>query len=163
MKELINLINNKSQLIMIGGRPAVGKTTLSLQIIVELAKYSKCLIYSLEMSADQTGKKIINICAEQNIDYATIKNNIVIDDCYNLTIEKLKEDCITNNYKYVLIDYLQLMAKLEFLESIVRELKEVSKELNITIIFNSIELKNYRLESNKLIDRIISVQHKDNK
>lgn len=174
MKELINVINNKSQLIMIGGRPAVGKTTLSLQFIIELAKYDKCLIYSLEMGAQQIESKVMSICKEQNYDYSTIKNNIVIDDGYNLTSEKLKEDCLKNNYKYVLIDYLQLVDKIDLLNELIKGLKAISQELDLTIILNSmvhrdciyrpnkeILLKDFRIENIDLIDKVLVINESD--
>ena len=181
MKKLIALVKNKTQLFMIGGRPAVGKTTLSLQIIVELAKYSKCLVYSLEMGAKQIESKVISICKEQNIGYNTIKNNIVIDDCYNLTIQKLKEDCLKNKYDYVIIDYLQLLFannklkdRNKELSNIVKDLKQICEKLNLSIIVNSmahrdcksrlnneILLKDFRIDSINLFDNIIIINESD--
>lgn len=181
MKKLIDLVKNKTQLFMIGGRPAVGKTTLSLQIIVELAKYSKCLVYSLEMGAKQIESKVISICKEQNIGYNTIKNNIVIDDCYNLTIQKLKEDCLKNKYDYVIIDYLQLLSannklkdRNKELSNIVKDLKQTFEELGLSIIINSmahrdciyrpnkeILLKDFRIENIDLIDKVLIINESE--
>lgn len=51
------------------------------------------------MSKTQIERKIMRICAEQNLDYTSIQKNIVIEDSYRITIEKIKEDCRKNEFK----------------------------------------------------------------
>lgn len=147
MKKLLNYVKD-DQLVIIGGRPGAGKTTLSLQLMVKLAKYNKCLIYSIEMPAKIMESKIISICKEQNINYNAIKNNIVIDDNWELTIEKVKKDCLTNNYKYVFIDYAQLI-KNHTINEYIKTLKEISNQLNISIIANSMTSRLVEYRENK--------------
>ncbi len=75
---------NKSDLIVLAGRPAMGKTALATNIGFNAAKCSKLdkneaiLIFSLEMSAEQLGQRIL---AEQStIDSHRLRNGDIDDD-----------------------------------------------------------------------------------
>ena len=75
---------NKSDLIVLAGRPAMGKTALATNIGFNAAKSSKSdkneaiLIFSLEMSAEQLAQRIL---AEQStIDSHKLRNGDIDDD-----------------------------------------------------------------------------------
>ncbi len=75
---------NKSDLIVLAGRPAMGKTALATNIGFNAAKSSKLekneaiLIFSLEMSAEQLAQRIL---AEQStIDSHRLRNGDINDD-----------------------------------------------------------------------------------
>ena len=128
-----------SDLIILAGRPSMGKTALATNIAFNSAKYfaqeedkGSVVMFSLEMSAEQIGLRIL---AEQskipsdklrkgelnekdslNLQntYQEINNlNFFFDDSPNLTVSELRSKLrrYKNNYniKLVLIDYLRLL------------------------------------------------------
>ncbi len=125
----------KSDLIIIAGRPSMGKTALSLNIATNLIKNSKLpiLFFSLEMSKKQIMYRLLSM--ETNIPQMRLKNGqlykndwiklnkmirilakfpFFIDDTANLTTEDLRIKIKTilfeqNEIGLVIIDYIQLM------------------------------------------------------
>jgi replicative DNA helicase len=158
-KDLDSLIQGfqKSDLIVVAGRPSMGKTAFSLNLgknIVE--KYNvPLLIFSLEMSRQQIIYRFIstdsNINANKlksgNIDPSEWKNlsnsmkkiselPIFIDDNPNLTLidirVKLRKIFTKkNNTGLVIIDYLQLMKMGSKLENRVQEISYITRNLKI--------------------------------
>ena len=158
-KDLDSLIQGfqKSDLIVVAGRPSMGKTAFSLSLgknIVE--KYNvPLLIFSLEMSRQQIIYRFIstdsNINANKlksgNIDPSEWKNlsismkkiselPIFIDDNPNLTLidirVKLRKIFTKkNNTGLVIIDYLQLMKMSSKLENRVQEISYITRNLKI--------------------------------
>ena len=158
-KDLDSIIQGfqKSDLIIVAGRPSMGKTAFSLNLgknIVE--KYNvPLLIFSLEMSRQQIIYRFIstdsNINANRlksakmtaiewrNLDVSMKKISelpIYIDDNPNLTLtdirlrlKKIFTKKITNGL--VIIDYLQLMKLSSKLENRVQEISYITRNLKI--------------------------------
>ena len=125
----------KSDLIIIAGRPSMGKTALGLNIALNIIQTSKLpiLFFSLEMSKEQIMYRLLSI--ETNINQARLKsgklyqddwvklNKIIkimskipffIDDTPNLSIQDIQTKIKTILFEQgqidlVIIDYLQLM------------------------------------------------------
>ena len=130
-----------SDLIILAGRPSMGKTALATNIAFNAAKYfsqeenkGSVVMFSLEMSAEQIGLRIL---AEQSKissdklrkgeinekDSSKLQNtyqeinslNFFFDDSPNLTVSELRSKLRryknTFNIKLVLIDYLQLIKR----------------------------------------------------
>lgn len=125
----------RSDLIIIAGRPSMGKTALGLNIALNIIKKSKLpvLFFSLEMSKEQIMYRLLAI--EANINQARLKsgklyqndwvklNKIMkimsklpffIDDTPDLSIQDIRSKIKTllfeqNQIGLIIIDYLQLM------------------------------------------------------
>ena len=154
----------KSDLIIIAGRPSTGKTALSLNIILNVIKNSKLpvLFFSLEMSKKQIMYRLLSI--ETNIDQTRLKNGklyqndwvklnkiikilsklpIFIDDNPNLSFQDIRSKIraiILEQTKVglVIIDYLQLMQSFKVKNgNRVQELSQITRYLkNIAREFN---------------------------
>lgn len=126
---------NNSNLIVIGSRPAMGKTALALNIATHVATKENIpvAIFSLDMSREQCTKRILSSQAlVENNKLNTGKLNeeewekviktseqlsnaeIYIDDTVGISINKIREKCIKlkqeKNIGLILIDSLQLIS-----------------------------------------------------
>jgi replicative DNA helicase len=147
----------KSDLIIIAGRPGMGKTTFALQLALNAAKYNHNVAYfSLEMSTTQNIKKIISNQTEieltrLNIGKITLQEqkqlahncnnkqlNIYIDDTAALTTTELRTKAYKlkqkHNIELIIVDYLQLMtipnmSKYENREAEIRKISQSLKQL----------------------------------
>jgi replicative DNA helicase len=125
----------KSDLIIIAGRPSMGKTALGLNIALNILKESRqpILFFSLEMSKEQIMYRLLSI--EANINQTRLKNGklykddwlklnqiikmmskipFFIDDMPNLSIQEMQLKIKTILFEQgqiglIIIDYLQLM------------------------------------------------------
>lgn len=123
----------KSDLIIVGARPAMGKSAFMVSLAIEMAKEGKKgAIFSPEMSAMQIGMRIMSYIS--NIDSSRIrtgklsadewkligtclnqasKYGIHIDDSSTLSVEELRQKAIklksTVGLEYLMVDYLQIM------------------------------------------------------
>ena len=148
-----------SDLIILAGRPSMGKTALATNIAFNAAKYfsqeedkGSVVMFSLEMSAEQIGLRILaeqskipsdklrkgELNERDSIDlqntYQEINNlNFFFDDSPNLTVSELRSKLrrYKNNYniKLVLIDYLQLIKPETNRDNRVNELSEITRNL----------------------------------
>ena len=160
-EDLDNMLGGlqNSDLIILAGRPSMGKTALATNIAFNAAKYfsteeekGSVIMFSLEMSAEQIGLRIL---AEQSRipsdklrkgelnekdslelqnSYKEINNlNFYFDDSPNLTVSELRSKLrrYKNNYniKLVLIDYLQLIKPEGNRDNRVNELSEITRNL----------------------------------
>ena len=146
----------KSDLIIIAGRPSMGKTALSLNIVSNIMKHSKLpiLFFSLEMSKEQIMYRFLAM--ETNINQMRLKSGRVyqnewvklhkmikilsklpffIDDTFNLSPHNIKLKLKTimfeqNQIGLIVIDYLQLMqdSKLKT-ENRAQELSKITRSL----------------------------------
>lgn len=126
---LNQILEPKKQLIIIGSRPALGKTALTLQIADEATGQNMSVaIFSLENSKETILNKLTN------------KNNIYIDATPNVSINYIEEQTQKlvkdHNVKVVIIDYIQLI-KDYFTMDISSKLKELTEQLQITVIVTS--------------------------
>ena len=148
-----------SDLIILAGRPSMGKTALATNIAFNAAKYflkeedkGSVVMFSLEMSAEQIGLRIL---AEQSripsdklrkgelnekdsvklsSTYQEINNlNFFFDDSPNLTVSELRSKLrrYKNSFdiKLVVIDYLQLIKPESNRDNRVNELSEITRNL----------------------------------
>ncbi len=160
-EDLDNMLGGlqNSDLIILAGRPSMGKTALATNIAFNAAKYfsneeekASAVMFSLEMSAEQIGLRIL---AEQakipsdklrkgdlnekdslelsNAYHEIHKLNFFFDDSPNLTVSELRSKLrrYKNNYniKLVLIDYLQLIKPEGSRDNRVSELSEITRNL----------------------------------
>lgn len=155
----------KSSLITIGARPAMGKTAFMTNLMLNLLKQKKkCLYFSLEMCETQLVKRLIGQIGEIDSmlmsspgQIATQKKEIekftealnkitkydltIVDDAMN--IKDIKEKIEDEKADFVFIDYLQLIqssgkkSRNEAIDDIMRELKNIAKENNCMIFLTS--------------------------
>lgn len=125
----------KSDLIILAGRPGTGKTAFSLNILVSIIRETKLpiLFFSLEMSKEQLLYRLLSM--ETNINQVRLKNGklsqldwtkltkvikilsklpLFIDDSVDLSIHNVRSKIKTIIFEQkqiglVVIDYLQLM------------------------------------------------------
>lgn len=148
----------KSDLIIIAGRPSMGKTALCLNIAVNVIKSSKLpvLFFSLEMSKEQLIYRLLT--TESNINSMKLKSGnlykedwlklnttikdlssfpLFIDDTANLTIQEIQSKVNKiifeqNQIGLIIIDYLQLMQNIKFkTENRAQELSQITRFLKI--------------------------------
>lgn len=148
----------KSDLIIIAGRPSMGKTALCLNIAVNVIKSSKLpvLFFSLEMSKEQLIYRLLT--TESNISSMKLKSGnlykedwlklnstikelssfpLFIDDTANLTIQEIQSKVNKilfeqNQIGLIIIDYLQLMQNIKFkTENRAQELSQITRFLKI--------------------------------
>ena len=148
----------KSDLIILAGRPSMGKTALSLNILINVIQQSKLpvLFFSLEMSKEQIMYRLLAM--ETNINQTRLRNGklsqndwikinkmvpilskipLFIDDTTDLSIQNIRSKIKTvlfeqNQIGLVIIDYLQLMqnSKLKT-ENRAQELSQITRSLKI--------------------------------
>ena len=152
-----------SDLIVVGGRPSMGKTSFIISIMLNLlAQNKKCLFFSLEMSVHSIVKRFISQIAK--VPCWSIRNsdniktyeskiidgldkisefNIEISDEQNKSIEEVKKEIEQEKPDFVFIDYLQLFrhnnkkSRTDEITEIITELKETAKENNCIIFITS--------------------------
>jgi replicative DNA helicase len=153
----------KGDLIIIAGRPAMGKTSLALSIAYRMSKGGKKgLFFSLEMKKESIYTKLFAIdgkIATKNLFRGTLSaheeqqlyvssKNIreieleVIDESFSLS--KIISDCYSQKQMvgldYVIVDYLQLMEvqgkgnREQEVSHISRQLKMLAMKLDIPVI-----------------------------
>lgn len=154
----------KSDLIIVAGRPSMGKTAFSLTMGLNIIKTSKLpiLFFSLEMSKEQIMYRLLAM--ETNINQMRLRsgklyrndwiklNKVIkiisklpffIDDTSDLSIQDIRSKIKTIIFEQtqiglIVIDYLQLMQNSKFkLENRVQELSQITRSLkNIAREFN---------------------------
>ena len=153
----------KSDLVLVGARPGMGKTSFCLNIGTNVAAQTgkTVCMFSLEMSAEQLVNRIISSEAMvdsyamrtgdlkdedwENIAVATsklAKCDILIDDTAGITATGMKAKLRrVKNLGLVVIDYLQLMQgdsrndnRVQEVAEISRAMKLMAKELNVPVI-----------------------------
>ena len=148
-----------SDLVILAGRPSMGKTALATNIAFNAAKFysseeekGSVVMFSLEMSAEQIGLRILaeqskipsdklrkgelteNDSIALSETYKEIHNlKFFFDDSPNLTVSELRSKLrrYKNNFniKLVLIDYLQLIKPEGNKDNRVNELSEITRNL----------------------------------
>jgi replicative DNA helicase len=155
---------NRSDLTIIAGRPAMGKSAIAGNIVenVSVKNGKQSLIFSCEMSTEQWAKRILYSLARVDGARARIGNftqgdwprlthgaeqlrasGVWIDDTPGINISELRARARTLHRKagleLVVVDYLQLLtgngdSRQQEIGSISRGLKGLAKELNIPVI-----------------------------
>lgn len=144
---------NKSDLILLAARPAMGKTSFALNIATNVANRSDkaVVIFSLEMSKEQLVSRVLS--SEASISNSAFRTGdltgqewanlvavaehlsqkeIYIDDSSGITVPEMKARLRRiKNLGLVVIDYLQLMTSGRRIESRVAEVSEITRSLKI--------------------------------
>ncbi len=166
ISDLDNLIGGlkNSELIVLGARPSMGKSSLALKIARNVSDHLPVFFISLEMSHKMISGKLLSL--ESGLSYFEIttnriksesqqlftqaiynimKLNLIIDDSPALDIidiiSKSRKLKIINNIGLIIIDYLQLIGTKLKIDNREREialisgkLKSLAKELNLPIL-----------------------------
>ncbi|MEF9852851.1 MAG: replicative DNA helicase [Hydrogenoanaerobacterium sp.] len=143
---------NKSDLILLAARPAMGKTAFALNIAANVAKKGKTVaVFSLEMSKEQLVQRVLssearvqsNLLRTGNLatdDWTRLaeaaeilsKLPLYIDDSTGITIAEMKARLRRmKDLGLVIIDYLQLMSSGRRTENRVQEVSEMTRSLKI--------------------------------
>jgi len=146
----------KSDLIIIAGRPSMGKTAFGLNIASNIIKNLKLpvLFFSLEMSKEQIMYRVLAM--ETNINQMKLKSGrlsqddwiklnkmikifsklpFFIDDTFNLSIQDIRSKIKTiifeqNEIGLIIIDYIQLMQNSKSkTENRVQEISQITRSL----------------------------------
>lgn len=152
-----------SDLLLVGARPGMGKTSFCLNIGTNVAKATgkNVCIFSLEMSAEQLVTRILSseaLVSSNALRTGKLNNdewqriaeaasqlvgcNILIDDTTGQTATAMKAKLRrVKNLGMVIIDYLQLMQsdrkidnKVNEVADISRAMKIMAKELNVPVV-----------------------------
>lgn len=143
-----------TDLIIIAGRPGMGKTSFALSILKNAALIARepCAFFSLEMSKEQIGLRLL--CAEAKIELHKLRTGfldkqdfmkisfaisklssaqIYIDDTPAITVMELRSKArrlkAEKNIGLLIIDYLQLMRAGEKKDTREQEISEISRSL----------------------------------
>ena len=153
----------KGDLIIVGARPGMGKTSLAMNIAVNTALRSDkaVCIFSLEMTTEQLATRLLS--SEALVDSFKLRSgnvndedwdklghasaklagcNILINDTPAMTVSGMKSQLRrVKNLGLVVIDYLGLMQseeridnKAQMIESITNNLKRMAKEFGVPVI-----------------------------
>ncbi len=154
---------NKSDLLLIAARPAMGKSAIALSLASNVALKSRktVVFFSLEMSNEQLVSRMLS--AESSISSQNLKTGelsqkewinlghaaqrltkapIYFDDTAGITVSQIKAKLRrVKDLGLVIIDYLQLLSsgkrnenRVQEVSEITRSLKIMAKELNVPVI-----------------------------
>lgn len=152
-----------SDLVLVGARPGMGKTSFTMNIATAAASRLKktVCVFSLEMSAEQLANRMLSSEAQvdsyklrsgqledsdwEAVAYASSRlseMDILIDDTPGISVTAMKSKLRrVKNLGLVVIDYLQLMQgdrrndnRVQEVGDISRGLKLLAKELNVPVI-----------------------------
>lgn len=152
----------KSELVIIGGRPAMGKSTLGLNMACNMAKSGKKVVFfSLEMAKKELHQRMVkaetgieniykinqeqfSVCADAS---RYIENHLplTIIDTADITVEgihgiakRIKEqdglDCIYIDHLSILKSKKSYKSRYEEITDISRQLKVIAKDLDIPVV-----------------------------
>jgi len=144
----------RSDLVIIAGRPSMGKTAFALNIARNVAVNDNVpvAIFSLEMSRAQLATRML--CAEARIDASKLRSGylkksdfpkltkaadvlsrapIFIDDSPSMHVREMRGKArqmkLEHQIELVIVDYLQLMQGTGKVENRVQEISEISRSL----------------------------------
>ncbi len=143
----------RGDLVLVGARPGMGKTSFAMNIATNVAKQTKktVCIFSLEMSGEQLVNRMLSseaLVDSYSLRSGELKNedwprladaasaltgcDILIDDTTGVTVTDMKAKLRrVKNLGLVVIDYLQLMQSGRNIDNRVQEVSEISRNLKI--------------------------------
>ncbi|MDO4833415.1 MAG: replicative DNA helicase [Bacillota bacterium] len=146
----------KSDLIILAARPAMGKTAFALSLALNAATKGEAsvLVFSLEMAKEQLSQRLLSM--ESKVEMQKLKTgklerrdwddvnmalealsgaNIYIDDTPGVSIVEMKSKCrrlkAESGLDLVIIDYLQLMSAEGRAESRTQEVSMITRNLKL--------------------------------
>lgn len=148
----------KEQLIILAGRPGMGKTSLAISFLLTASKFQfKSAFFSLEMTAARLTDKVI--CSLADINHSDFKQGRLLDsqkkkaeeclimvenwsvtfnDSMLTSIEQIHANCRTIKDRHgldiVFIDYLQLMRTIEKTGSREQEISTISRKAKMMAV-----------------------------
>lgn len=154
---------NRSDLVIVGARPAMGKTSFALNMARNVAMLGKkkVLFFSLEMTKEQLAERVLSTEARvlstkmrtgeisddewPRLATATAllsKCELYFDDTSNMTVPEMKSRIRRlRDVDAVFVDYLQLMksggrveSRVQEVSEITRNLKLMAKDLNVPVV-----------------------------
>lgn len=144
----------RSDLVILAGRPSMGKTALALNIAshVAIKEGLPVAVFSLEMSREQLATRLL--CAEARIDGSKLRSGyikksdfpkltkaadvlsrapIFIDDSPSMHVTEMRGKArqmkLEHQVELIIVDYLQLMQGSGRAENRVQEISEISRSL----------------------------------
>ena len=145
-----------SELVVIAGRPGMGKTSFAMNIVQHAAMEKKIptAVFSLEMSREQLATRLL--CSQGRMDMQKVRTGelqsedfailavamqqlneapIYIDDTPGLTALEMRSKCrrlkIEHGLGLVMIDYLQLMSGTSRSENRQQEISEITRQMKL--------------------------------
>ncbi len=153
---------HRSDLVIVGARPGMGKTSLIVNMARHMAinAHKKVAFFNLEMSRDQLAQRLLSFDAAidisrlrqgglttdewsrvQTATAALYDGELYIDETSAITVQQIKSKLRRNKPDIVFIDYLQLLqpsgrgkSRVEEVSAMTRDLKIMAKELNIPVV-----------------------------
>lgn len=153
----------KSNLVIIAGRPAMGKSALALNIATHVAlKHGPVAIFSLEMARTEIVQRLL--CSYGRIDSMKLRTGqlgskwpdlvraanqlykapIYVDDAAQVTVTDIRAKCRRlkrkSDLELIVVDYIQLMQgtnrenRQQEIAEISRNLKNLARELEVPVI-----------------------------
>ena len=154
----------EGDMIIVAGRPSMGKTAFALSVAEHVAVHSKepTVIYSLEMSRQQLAQRLL--CSRSRVDSHKLRRNmlsgpdfaelattvgelseapLLIDDTPGLSITALRAKArrivARHGVKFIVVDYMQLMsapgeARQMEVSNISRGIKAMARELRVPVM-----------------------------
>lgn len=143
----------KGDLVLVGARPGMGKTSFAMNIAINAAKSTKkaVAVFSLEMSGEQLVNRMLS--SEAMVDSYALRSgelkredweriatataelggcDVYIDDTSGITVTDMKSKLRrVKNLGLVLVDYLQLMQSGRSIDNRAQEVGEISRNLKI--------------------------------
>ena len=154
---------NKSDLILIGARPAMGKTSFALNLAqnISMGARKKCIVFSLEMTKAQLAERLL--ASQAGVESQKLKTGemskeewvrlgnaagqfndveLYLDDTSSITVPEIKSRVRRmKNVDCIIIDYIGLISsagkkenRVQEVSEITRNLKMMAKDLNIPVI-----------------------------
>lgn len=158
LDHMTNGLHN-GNLIIIGARPSVGKTTFAMNIVenVSLRENVTCAVFALEMGKDELAQRMLCSVANLNMDEALKgkltdnkpnafadlwkakrsldRTKIFVDESTNLTVQDILAKCRKLKVRFgldlIVVDHIQLMEAVRKSDSRQQEVTEISRGLKM--------------------------------